>query len=297
MSSPNPVAPAGIAVRELTINPYSVEPGRCVVAVAGEVDLASAPQLKAALSELCELGYAQFVLDLSDVVHIDSTGLGVLVAFQNRLEHSGRLILAAVPANVASLLSMLGLDTRMPSFPTVKAALAETGGDSDQSAFPVELRGAAGSSRDEVVTGHEPAEVSGPPIGDDARLVLGLASTALPFADSVLAEAERWLRILARYGEAGRILRGTGVKEAPFADVAAAVAHQSRGTAATRPEDRLAAATEQARNGARARKHGEVGTLDVLRAVAAVYGEDFDRVVAAYDGDVKTLHSQRLLDT
>ena len=44
--------------------------------------------------------------------------------------------------------------------------------------------------------------------------VLGLAGTALPFAESVDDEVERWLRPLRLYGEAGASLQALGIGEA-----------------------------------------------------------------------------------
>ena len=57
---------------------------------------------------------------------------------------------------------------------------------------------------------------SAPAPDTDAAMVLGMASTALPFAGSTQAEAERWLRILRAHGEAGIALQALGVSEAPL---------------------------------------------------------------------------------
>lgn len=292
MTAPNPVAAPARNLRELSIRSYSVDEGRCVVVLAGEIDLASAPALKAVLAELSDLEFTQFVLDLSAVAHMDSTGLGVLVGFQNRLGQSARLSLAAVPSNLASLLGMVGLDARIATFPTVEAALAESGGVPQSPAGAIELREAAvGPSGTDVQGAEGAGQRAEVPIGSDAGLVLGLASTALPFAGSELAEAERWLRILRRYGDAGRILRDSGVREAPFADLAANETRKAHGRAASRAEDRLAAVTEQAKRVAADRGVKAVRTVDLLKGVIATYGPDFDRVLAAYGGERTALEN------
>ena len=55
-----------------------------VVRVAGEVDMATAPQLRERLEEMPE-GTGTLVVDLTDVSFLDSTGLSVLVAAWKRL--------------------------------------------------------------------------------------------------------------------------------------------------------------------------------------------------------------------
>ncbi|HWE08178.1 MAG TPA: STAS domain-containing protein [Solirubrobacteraceae bacterium] len=101
--SPCPPGALRIAHRE-------VQNGWCVVSVEGEVDLASAPELKSALVELVVGGHRRFVLDLSRLGHLDSTGLGVLAAFRQRLGADGTLKLAGMPPNLLSVLRLSGLD-------------------------------------------------------------------------------------------------------------------------------------------------------------------------------------------
>ena len=44
-------------------------------------------------------------------------------------------------------------------------------------------------------------------------MVLGIASTAMPFARTADEEAERWLRVLRLHGEVGAALQALGVSE------------------------------------------------------------------------------------
>ncbi len=119
----------------------------------------------------------------------------------------------------------------------------------------------------------------------DAAMALGIAATAIPFAPSVDAEAERWLRILRLYGDAGGALQGLGVSEAPLE----AVAEDAGGTRPqpARPDRRgvLAAVSEQAISAARRRGSHTVGTSDVFVAVMQVYGARLDRVLWAHGTD------------
>lgn len=114
----------------------------------------------------------------------------------------------------------------------------------------------------------------------DAALALGMASTAIPFADSREAEAERWLRILRLHGEAGTALQALGVSEAPLEIHAQHEREQEPGSGdiLTRIVD--AAALSAARRGAQC-----FGTSDVLVAVIDVYGSDFNHVLRAHGTD------------
>ena len=115
----------------------------------------------------------------------------------------------------------------------------------------------------------------------DAALVLGMASTAIPFADSREAEAERWLRILRLHGEAGATLQALGVSEAPLE--ARAEPHEQ--AAAVAGEDVVARVGEAAAASARRRDSVVFGTADVLLAVIDVYGSDFNHVLRAHGTD------------
>ena len=119
------------------------------------------------------------------------------------------------------------------------------------------------------------------PVPDlDAALVLGMASTAIPFADSREAEAERWLRILRLHGEAGATLQALGVSEAPLEGHSEHHEHQ-----AVPGEDVVARVGEAAAASARRRDSGVFGTADVLLAVLDVYGSDFNHVLRAHGTD------------
>src|SRR5262249_28770853 len=108
----------------------------------------------------------------------------------------------------------------------------------------------------------------------DTAMVLGMASTALPFADSSEAEAERWLRILRMYGDAGSVLQSLGVSEAPLEEGEPSTDDDDSRDAPHR--DVIRAVTERAIRVADNRSAPTVGAGDVLVAVMQVYGADFD---------------------
>ncbi|HEY1633414.1 MAG TPA: STAS domain-containing protein [Acidimicrobiales bacterium] len=86
-----------------------------VLTVRGEVDLASAPKLAAAITELMDRGNTNLAVDLGSVEFIDSSGLGVLVGSLRRLrEDGGDLVLRAASPAVTRILELTGLDGLLP---------------------------------------------------------------------------------------------------------------------------------------------------------------------------------------
>jgi len=230
-----------------------VDERTCVVAVAGDLDLASAPELKWTLVELLNKGYRQYVIELSELTHMDSMGLGVLVGFRKRVEGTAHLALAGMPPTQRKLLDMTGLDAAFDSFATLDEALSASAGN------PV-------------------------PFCTDAAMALGLASTAMPFAASRPAEALRWLRILRLHGEAARVLCALGVGETPLPDVDPD-ADEMIPAAARSDRDPVTSVCELAVRVARKRGAPSVGTGDILAAVMHFYGSDFDAVLTAHGTD------------
>ncbi|HWE08816.1 MAG TPA: STAS domain-containing protein [Solirubrobacteraceae bacterium] len=228
--------------------------GLCLVVLEGEIDLATAPVLKSAVTELLPRGLSRFVLDLSRVRHMDSTGLGVLVGFRRRLADPTRMTIAGARSNVRAVIELTGLDFQV--FETVEEAVAHL----------------------------EAVRERQPPLSADSAMVVGLASTALPFADSPLEEAERWLRVLRLHGEAGRALTSLGLSEAPL-EGSEAPGPGSPGVASADRQDPIAAVLDHARRAATERASTTVGTADLLRGVMAVYGADFDWVLRARGSD------------
>jgi anti-sigma B factor antagonist len=223
--------------------------GVCVVTPAGEIDLASAPQLKSSLVGLLDEGYTRFVLDLSEVRYLDSTGLGVLIAFSRRLTDDGQIVLAQAPDPVLGLLELTGLDARFQTFESVEHGLAQVRGD-------------------------EP--LAQPLLCADAAIVLGLAAAALPFAESSADELRRWVRILGVHGEAGRALQHVGLTDTD----AALELPVTRGGADADGSRAHADSVTRVSNAAVAiasdREAATVSTVDLLLAVMLVYGDAFD---------------------
>jgi anti-sigma B factor antagonist len=85
-----------------------------VIAISGELDQATADQLRTPLRETIEDGTGAVMIDMSDCSFIDSTGLGVIVEawkqLQTRNGDSGALSICCLKAEVRRLLEVTGLD-------------------------------------------------------------------------------------------------------------------------------------------------------------------------------------------
>jgi len=125
---------------------------------------------------------------------------------------------------------------------------------------------------------------AGPALAPDAAMVLGIASTAMPFARTREDEAERWLRLLRLHGEVGIALQSLGVSEMALA-LPASGADPTAHSGDTAAPDAVASVTEHTVRIAGERGAHGVATTDVLMAVMHVYGEDFDRVLHAHGTD------------
>src|SRR5918992_5675758 len=95
-------------------DPFSVEEheeaGVKVIAVAGELDIASAPRLCARLDATRTGRRPRLLVDLTDVDFCDSTGLRALLGAASEVRaHGGRFAIVCPPAgDVARLLEVVG---------------------------------------------------------------------------------------------------------------------------------------------------------------------------------------------
>ena len=105
------------------INERTLPSATNLVTVEGELDLASAPSLKRALSDVLATGTRRVVVDLGPVTFIDSTALGVLVGVQRKLHPDTRMALAGAGTEVLNIFELTGLDATFDMFPTVDDAL------------------------------------------------------------------------------------------------------------------------------------------------------------------------------
>jgi hypothetical protein len=130
-------------------------------------------------------------------------------------------------------------------------------------------------------------------LASDAAIILGIASTAMPFTRTPEDEAERWLRVLRLSGDVGAALQALGLSEGrSLQDPGEGGDHAYTSASGGATHDAVEQVTEQATRIARERDSAEIGTTDVLMAVMGVYGAVFDRVLRAHGVDRDDLIEQ-----
>jgi anti-sigma B factor antagonist len=108
----------------LEVEMRQVENGVTVVAATGRLDVAGAPALKEAISEVVKTGPPRIVIDMGGVSFVDSTGLGSVISALKQIRGSqGELRLAAPNQQARVVLELTTLDRVFPYYATVEEAL------------------------------------------------------------------------------------------------------------------------------------------------------------------------------
>jgi anti-sigma B factor antagonist len=85
--------------------------GTHVVAVAGEIDLFTAPEFKQRVSAPIDAGCPRVVVDLTETTFIDSSSLGVLIGAHRRLRRiDGALSIVVNHEAISKTFKITGLD-------------------------------------------------------------------------------------------------------------------------------------------------------------------------------------------
>jgi anti-sigma B factor antagonist len=96
---------------------------RTVIAVSGDLDVLTAPQLRDQLIEAVEGGRRRLLVDLTGCTFVDSSGLSALVSGLKRLRSlQGDLELVCPPGNVRRLVELVALDQVFELYDSLEAA-------------------------------------------------------------------------------------------------------------------------------------------------------------------------------
>ena|SRR5579863_2832205 len=103
----------------------STKHGITIVSVKSpRIDASSAPEFKDALGAVVSRGVPRFVLDLSAVSFIDSTGLGALIAAVKALGRTGGVAVSGASDPVATLFRVTRMDKVFRMFASDEEAAA-----------------------------------------------------------------------------------------------------------------------------------------------------------------------------
>jgi anti-sigma B factor antagonist len=117
-------AAANGALTQFTAKVTTPVDGIVVVALAGELDLSCAAELGQTLGGLAEAGDGRFVIDLSQLEFIDSTGISALLSAAKRIhERGGTMVVAQPAASVSHLFEILQLEKLIPIESSLDQAL------------------------------------------------------------------------------------------------------------------------------------------------------------------------------
>jgi anti-sigma B factor antagonist len=90
-----------------------------VLRAAGELDLATIPELRVVFNEITDQSPRAIIFDFAGITYLDSSGLGILVSAKRRLGgHGGEVIVISNASCVLKALALSGLDQIIRVFQT-----------------------------------------------------------------------------------------------------------------------------------------------------------------------------------
>lgn len=102
----------------------STETDPMVTAVAGRLDLRTAPELRAQVSAALVAGPGSMIIDLSNVEFIDSSGLGVLIGLHKQAAaQGGRVTLVPPSGSARQIFALTRTESYFNIVPSQHAAL------------------------------------------------------------------------------------------------------------------------------------------------------------------------------
>lgn len=98
--------------------------GATVVALAGRLNMVSASGLRDTVDALVEQGHALIIIDLTEVVFLDSSGLGALIGGVKATRRAGGdLRIAGASEQVQLVLQLTNMERILPPHPTIESAV------------------------------------------------------------------------------------------------------------------------------------------------------------------------------
>jgi anti-anti-sigma factor len=102
--------------------------GVFVIAVEGELDMSTAPDLERELEGVISAEETPLLLDLDRCEFIDSTGIALIVRAWQTLNGKGGLALCGISDQVKRVLDITGIEEAIPTHASREQALAQLRG-------------------------------------------------------------------------------------------------------------------------------------------------------------------------
>ncbi len=110
-----PVNSAELSTAQLALSSQTSADGRQVVAMTGELDIATAQQAYTYISDVIDHSRAPVSVDLGGVTFCDASGLGVLARAAKHARAKGRQFkLTSARPSLLRIMRITGLDTMFP---------------------------------------------------------------------------------------------------------------------------------------------------------------------------------------
>lgn len=108
----------------LTIQTKHVEPDIVVLELAGKITMGNdCRQVEWTAKKLVDESRKKVIFDLAGITHVDSTGIGIIVAVAGQMRKAGgELRVAAATPHVEQILKMTAVDQIVALHPTTGAA-------------------------------------------------------------------------------------------------------------------------------------------------------------------------------
>jgi anti-sigma B factor antagonist len=109
---------------KFAMSELSPDDATTVIAVAGELDLASAPRLKHSLMKSARDDSKSLIVDLSELTFIDSTAIRILVEARALRPVDDQLVVVCSHPRVLTIFKIAGLEATLQVAPSLSEALA-----------------------------------------------------------------------------------------------------------------------------------------------------------------------------
>jgi anti-sigma B factor antagonist len=126
-----PIAP------QLEVDELAADEATLVIALTGELDVATVERFNAAVQRAVSNGAAAVVADLTRLTFLDSSGLAAMLGALRSLDHAGsRLVVACANPTVLRVFEITRTEQTFEILPTREQALARVRHASDPPAGP-----------------------------------------------------------------------------------------------------------------------------------------------------------------